>query len=107
MADSVDGAPPDSWEVADVDAAVSTLMLSSKRESNNSSPILTTGSSSEINSDLLAPVRSSSGGFYELGIACSLLSLILRTKGLDLVGLTQIDLGLVNNWVGFCGVSEL
>ncbi|MFS7947691.1 hypothetical protein Hanom_Chr08g00714231 [Helianthus anomalus] len=52
MADSVDVAPPDSWEVADVDAAVSRLMLSSKRESNNSSPNLTTGSSSEINSDL-------------------------------------------------------
>ncbi|KAF5773188.1 hypothetical protein HanXRQr2_Chr13g0585861 [Helianthus annuus] len=65
MADSVDGAPPDSWEVADVDAAVSRLMLSSKRESNNSSPNLTTGSSSEINSELLAPVRSSSGGVLE------------------------------------------
>ncbi|MFS7933940.1 hypothetical protein Hanom_Chr05g00385711 [Helianthus anomalus] len=46
---------PDSWEVADVDAAMSRLMLSPKRESNNSSPNLTTGSSSEINSDLLAP----------------------------------------------------
>ncbi|MFS7937904.1 putative R3H domain, SUZ domain, R3H domain superfamily protein [Helianthus anomalus] len=65
MADSVDGAPPDSWEVADLDAAVSRLMLSSKRESNNSSPNLTTRSSSEINSDLLAPVRSSSGGVLE------------------------------------------
>ncbi|KAM0036062.1 hypothetical protein Hdeb2414_s0014g00421821 [Helianthus debilis subsp. tardiflorus] len=65
MADSVDVAPPDSWEVADVDAAVSRLMLSSKRESNNSSPNLTTGSSSEINSDLLAPMRSSSGGVLE------------------------------------------
>ncbi|KAJ0789311.1 putative R3H domain, SUZ domain, R3H domain superfamily protein [Helianthus annuus] len=65
MADSVDGAPPDSWEVADVDAAVSRLMLSSKRESNNSSPNLTTSSSSEIHSDLLAPVRSSSGGVLD------------------------------------------
>ncbi|MFS7942553.1 hypothetical protein Hanom_Chr06g00489731 [Helianthus anomalus] len=37
----------------------------SKRESNNSSPNLTTGSSSEINSDLLAPVRSSPGGVLE------------------------------------------
>ncbi|MFS8023070.1 hypothetical protein Hanom_Chr16g01447111 [Helianthus anomalus] len=61
MADSVDGALPESWEVADIDAVVIRLMLSSKRESNNSSPILTTGSSSEINSDLLAPVRSSLG----------------------------------------------
>ncbi|KAJ0494909.1 hypothetical protein HanIR_Chr12g0602851 [Helianthus annuus] len=56
MADSVDVAPPDSWDVADVDADVSRLMLSLKRKSNNSS---------EINSDLLAPVRSSSGGVLE------------------------------------------
>ncbi|KAM0037501.1 hypothetical protein Hdeb2414_s0013g00403861 [Helianthus debilis subsp. tardiflorus] len=37
MADSVDGAPSDSWEVADVDAAVSRLILSSKQRSVHNS----------------------------------------------------------------------
>ncbi|KAK9075118.1 hypothetical protein SSX86_003437 [Deinandra increscens subsp. villosa] len=60
----VDGAPPDSWEVADLDAAVSRLMLPSKRESNNSSPNLTTSSSS-LSELTPAPARSSSGGLLE------------------------------------------
>ncbi|KAL8233236.1 hypothetical protein R6Q57_003014 [Mikania cordata] len=60
----VDGAPPDSWEVADLDAAVSRLMLHSKRESNNSSPNSTTVSS-ELTSDSSAPMRSLSGGLFE------------------------------------------
>ncbi|KAI3706037.1 hypothetical protein L1987_76290 [Smallanthus sonchifolius] len=63
----VERAPPDSWEVADLDAAVSRLMLSSMRESNNSSPNLTTTSSSlsEFASASSAPARSSSGGLLE------------------------------------------
>lgn len=63
----VEGAPPDSWEVADLDAEMSRFMLSSKRESNNSSPNLTTDSSSisEFTSVSSAPARSSSGGVLE------------------------------------------
>ncbi|KAI3757158.1 hypothetical protein L6452_04692 [Arctium lappa] len=63
----VEGGPPDSWEVADLDATVSRLMLSSKRECNNSSPNLTTTSPSllEFTSDSSAPARSSSGGVLE------------------------------------------
>lgn len=56
-----EGDPPDSWEVADIDATMSRLMLSSKRESNNSSPTLpSTSSHSEF-----TPARSSYGGVLE------------------------------------------
>ncbi|XP_024988188.1 R3H domain-containing protein 2-like isoform X1 [Cynara cardunculus var. scolymus] len=82
MAGSVDDlggvgpAPPDSWEVADLDATMSRLMLSSKRDNNNSD--LTTAttattattsspppSPSEFASASSVPVRSSSGGVLE------------------------------------------
>ncbi|CAH1446416.1 unnamed protein product [Lactuca virosa] len=73
MTDSVDDLgggfeedPPDSWEVADIDATMSRLMLSSKRESDNTSPNLTSASSlSEFTSASSAPARSSSGGVLE------------------------------------------
>ncbi|KVI07412.1 R3H domain-containing protein, viridiplantae [Cynara cardunculus var. scolymus] len=63
----VEATPPDSWEVADLDATMSRLMLSSKRECNNSSPNLTTTSPSllEFTSASSAPARSSSGGILE------------------------------------------
>ncbi|KAJ0873307.1 putative R3H domain, SUZ domain, R3H domain superfamily protein [Helianthus annuus] len=55
MENSVEeGPPPDSWEVADLDATMSRLMLSSKPETNN----LSANCSS-------APARSSSGGALE------------------------------------------
>ncbi|KAI3762079.1 hypothetical protein L1987_52502 [Smallanthus sonchifolius] len=63
LREEVDGGPPDSWEVADLDATMSRLMLSSKRESNNSSPNLTT--SSEFTPASSDPARSSSGGVLE------------------------------------------
>ncbi|MFS8033252.1 hypothetical protein Hanom_Chr17g01567321 [Helianthus anomalus] len=58
MADSVEGAPPDSWEVADIDAAVSRLLLSSKQRSVHNSfrlNVVSIGSSNDpltIRSDL-------------------------------------------------------
>ncbi|KAK9056475.1 hypothetical protein SSX86_023836 [Deinandra increscens subsp. villosa] len=54
-----EGGPPDSWEVADLDATMSRLMLSSKRESNNSSISEFTSASSPL------PLRSSSGGVLD------------------------------------------
>ncbi|KAI7733521.1 hypothetical protein M8C21_014938 [Ambrosia artemisiifolia] len=58
--DGVEGAPPDSWEVADLDAAVSRLMLSSNRQSNNNNN--SSSNLTEFHSDL---VRTSSGGLVE------------------------------------------
>nr|XP_043632581.1 uncharacterized protein LOC122603825 [Erigeron canadensis] len=73
MAGSVDdlgAAPPDSWEVADLDATMSRLMLNSKRDNNNDknsglTTTTTTNSSSEFVSDSSVPVSSSSGGVLE------------------------------------------
>ncbi|KAL8247519.1 hypothetical protein R6Q59_008735 [Mikania micrantha] len=73
MAGSVDDlggvgpAPPDSWEVADLDATMSRLMLSSKRENNNSDSTTTATSlsPSEFDTDASHPDRSSSGGVLE------------------------------------------
>lgn len=67
MAGSVDdlgAAPPDSWEVADLDVTMSRLMLSSKRDNNNNS----NSDSRDVNTattDSLAPVRSSSGSVLD------------------------------------------
>ncbi|XP_071705701.1 uncharacterized protein [Rutidosis leptorrhynchoides] len=61
MAGSVDDiatAPPDSWEVADLDVTMSRLMLSSKRDNNANSDSRDANTAS---ADSLAPVRSSSG----------------------------------------------
>ncbi|KAI3809260.1 hypothetical protein L1987_25231 [Smallanthus sonchifolius] len=72
MAGSVDDlgvlgpAPPDSWEVADLDATMSRLMLSSKRDNNSDSTTTTTSHpSSEFATDSSAPDRSSSGCVLE------------------------------------------
>lgn len=75
MAGSVDDlggvgpAPPDSWEVADLDATMSRLMLSSKRDNNSDSTTTTTSSPplppSEFASASSTPIRSSSGGVLE------------------------------------------
>ncbi|KAI3793531.1 hypothetical protein L1987_36150 [Smallanthus sonchifolius] len=77
MAGSVDdlggvgSAPPDSWEVADLDATMSRLMLSSKRDNNNNnnSDSTTTATAShppsDFDTDASAPDRSSSGGVLE------------------------------------------
>ncbi|KAK9061341.1 hypothetical protein SSX86_018521 [Deinandra increscens subsp. villosa] len=77
MAGSVDDlggvgpAPPDSWEVADLDATMSRLMLSSKRDNNNNNSDSTTDTTttahppSEFGTDASAPDRSSSGDALE------------------------------------------
>ncbi|KAI3520359.1 hypothetical protein L1887_09735 [Cichorium endivia] len=75
MAGSVDDlggvgpAPPDSWEVADLDATMSRLMLSSKRDNNSDSTTSTTSSPppppSEFASASSTLARSSSGGVLE------------------------------------------
>lgn len=73
MAGSVDDlgavgpAPPDSWEVADLDATMSRLRLSSKRDTNNNSDSTSTASlpPSEFSTDATTPDRSSSGGVLE------------------------------------------
>ncbi|XP_071734638.1 uncharacterized protein [Rutidosis leptorrhynchoides] len=65
MAGSVDDlgtAPPDSWEVADLDVTMSRLMLSPKRDNKTNSDSRDAITDSI---DLLAPVRSSSGGVLD------------------------------------------
>ncbi|KAJ0704837.1 putative R3H domain, SUZ domain, R3H domain superfamily protein [Helianthus annuus] len=66
MAASVDDLGPDSWEVADLDATMSRLMLSSSSNNNNTYDSNTTPNSnspSEFDTD--AQDRSSSGGVLE------------------------------------------
>ncbi|KAL4581922.1 hypothetical protein LXL04_006456 [Taraxacum kok-saghyz] len=62
-------APPDSWEVADLDATMSRLMLSSKRDNNSDSTTTTSSSPPSPPLDFASasstPIRSSSGGVLE------------------------------------------
>ncbi|XP_076902172.1 uncharacterized protein LOC143556821 [Bidens hawaiensis] len=51
MADSVEPAPPDSWEVADLDATMSRLMLSSKPDHNSDSTTKTTTTAAANNNN--------------------------------------------------------
>lgn len=68
MAGSVDdlgAAPPDSWEVADLDATMTRLMLSSSSSKRDNSDSTTATSSEFVVTDSSPLDRSSSGGVLE------------------------------------------